>query len=238
MAKLSVELQRYFLSNGAPSVETTDALPQHSPEPLQEPTGKPISAKKEVTLNEILEIAGERTFGFLFVLLSLPSALPIPAPGYSIPFGIVMLVLAVQLIIGAEQPWLPEKFRRKGFDRTTVQGFISKGLPWLRRIETVSRPRLTTVCTSRTGRLVIGVAIALMSISMMIPIPLTNTLPAIGIFVTGFGLLDDDGAISLAGLTICTLAAATTSTIIYLVMRLGVAGMEQVVEATKNWVKP
>ncbi len=242
MAKLSVELQRYFLSDGASSVGVRDSLSnplqEALHEPLQEPTGEAVGAKKEVTLNEILEIAGERTFGFLFVLLSLPSALPIPAPGYSTPFGIVMFLLAVQLIIGAEQPWLPEKIRRRGFERTTVQGFIRKGLPWLQRIETIARPRLTSVCTSRTGRLVIGLAIALMSISMMIPIPLTNTLPAIGIFVTGFGLLDDDGAISLAGLTICTLAAATTTTVLYLVVRLGVAGMEQAVEAAKDWVKP
>ena len=42
-----------------------------------------------------------------------------------------------------------------------------------------------------------------MAISMMFPIPGTNTLPAMGIFVTGFGLLDDDGAISLAGLVLC-----------------------------------
>ncbi len=241
MAKLSVELQRYFLNDGAPSADQ-DSLPRplHKTlhEPLNELAGEAISAKKEVTLNEILEIAGERTFGFLFVLLSLPSALPIPAPGYSTPFGIVMFLLAVQLIVGAEQPWLPEKFRRRGFERTTVQGFIRKGLPWLQRIETIARPRLTSVCTSRTGRLVIGIAIALMSISMMIPIPLTNTLPAIGIFVTGFGLLDDDGAISLAGLTICMLAAATTTTVLYLVVRLGVAGMEQAVEAAKDWVKP
>ncbi|MGB7085717.1 MAG: exopolysaccharide biosynthesis protein, partial [Phormidesmis sp.] len=189
-------------------------------------------------LNEILEIAGERTFGFLFVLLALPSALPIPAPGYSVPFGIVMLLLAVQLVIGREQPWLPESFRKRGFERSTIQEFLSKGMPWLQRIETVARPRLTPVCTSRTGRMVIGLAIALMSISMMIPIPLTNTLPAIGIFVTGFGLLDDDGAISLAGLTICAIAFSTTSTILYLLFRLGSEGMNQAVDAAKEWIKP
>jgi hypothetical protein len=41
---------------------------------------------------------------------------------------------------------------------------------------------------------------------MMSPLPGTNTLPAVGIFVTGFGLLDDDGFISLSGITICVLA--------------------------------
>ena len=220
MARLSVELDRYFLSEAEPA--DAGAMP----------------IKDKVTLNEILEIAGERTFGFLFVLLSLPSALPIPAPGYSFPFGVVMLLLAAQLVTGREQPWLPETFRKRGFDRTQVQTIIRKGIPWLRRIETVTKPRLTPVCTSRVGRVVIGIAIALMSLSMMIILPLTNTLPAIGIFVVGFGLLDDDGAISLAGLTICAIGALTTSTILYLLYTLGREGMERAVEAAKDWIKP
>ncbi|MGB3296116.1 MAG: exopolysaccharide biosynthesis protein [Phormidesmis sp.] len=242
MARLSVELQRYFLSDdgGAAAIPLEGAATAAVPIPPgqgSQPIATPVDSG-QVTLNEILEIAGERTFGFLFVLLSLPSALPVPAPGYSVPFGIVMLLLALQLIAGSEQPWLPEKFRKKGFERSTIQGFLRKGMPWLKRIETVTRPRLTPVCTSRVGRMVIGLAIALMSISMMIPIPLTNTLPAIGIFVTGFGLLDDDGAISLAGLTICAMGAALSGTILYWLIHFGVAGMERGVEAIKEFVKP
>jgi hypothetical protein len=96
-----------------------------------------------------------------------------------------------------------------------VQSIVKAGLPWLRRIEQLSKPRLTYVCTSRTGRAVLGSAIALMAISMMIPIPGTNTLPAMGIFVVGFGLLDDDGAISLAGLVMCLLGATLSLSILY-----------------------
>ncbi|MEM1256835.1 MAG: exopolysaccharide biosynthesis protein, partial [Cyanobacteria bacterium P01_H01_bin.21] len=117
----------------------------------------------------------------------------------------------------------------KGFERTKVAGFITKGLPWLQKIEAVSRPRLSIICTSPVGRLVLGGAISLMSMCMMIPIPGTNTLPAIGIFVIGFGLLDDDGAISLAGLTICTLAVGLVGSIIFL-------GAE-VVDQGKDWIK-
>ncbi|MEO1390527.1 MAG: exopolysaccharide biosynthesis protein [Cyanobacteria bacterium J06634_6] len=236
MAKLSVELQKYFLSDTA-SVAVTDPV-DGSVESFSSQTNVPVTRSAEVTLNEILEIAGERTFGFLFVLLSLPSALPIPAPGYSTPFGIVMFLLAVQLIIGREQPWMPDKFRKKGFERQKIQGLIGKGIPWLQKIELVARPRLTPVCTSRVGQMVLGVAIALMSISMMIPIPLTNTLPAIGIFVTGFGLLDDDGAISLAGLTICAISFTTTSAILYLLLVKGPQVMLDSVERAKDWIKP
>jgi len=173
------------------------------------------SRSDKVTLTDILNLSGERTFGFLFVLLALPSALPIPAPGYSIPFGIVMFVLAMQLIAGRQRPWLPASWKQKGFGLTQIQKMVKKGVPWLKRIEVLSRPRLTPVCTSYPGRIVIGVAIALMSVCMMIPIPGTNTLPAIGIFVTGFGLLDDDGFISLMGLTICLLAGSLVGVILF-----------------------
>lgn len=187
MARLSAELHHYFFE--------TVTTPQ-------------------VTLKDILILAGERTFGFLFVLVALPSALPIPAPGYSVPFGILLLLLAVQLVIGRTRPWLPAAWNQKAFDLLTVQKIITAGTPWLQRLEAISRPRLTPVCAGRLGRAVIGLAIALMAISMMIPIPLTNTLPAIGILVTGFGLLDNDGAISLGGLVLCALGGLLTTLIL------------------------
>lgn len=187
MARLSTELNRYFFEE---------------------------VSKPQVSLKEILTLAGERTFGFLFVVLALPSALPIPAPGYSTPFGIVMFLLAVQLIAGRTRLWMPEGWNHKQFDLVSVQKIVKAGTPWLRRLEAVSRPRLTPVCTSLVGRTMLGIAIALMSISMMIPIPGTNTLPAMGIFVTGFGLLDDDGIISLGGLVLCVLGGTLTTLIL------------------------
>jgi hypothetical protein len=205
MARLSAELNRFFFEAEPP---------------------------EQVSLVRILDIAGERIFGFLFVLLSLPSALPVPAPGYSIPFGVVMLVLAIQLIIGRQRPWLPDRIKNHDIELTTVQAVLKTAVPWLQRIEKVSRPRYTYVCTSLPGRVIIGVAIALMSISMMVPIPGTNTLPAIGIFVTGFGLLDDDGAISMAGLVLCACGAALTGAILV----FGYAAVKAAIEFFKNLV--
>ncbi len=185
---LSSELEQHFFDQDRWAPADAIATPQQ---------------RRNVTLSDLLDLAGERSFGFLFVLLSFPSALPIPAPGYSVPFGIAMLLLAAQMLLGRQEPWFPESWRTHGFEVTQVRRVLKLGLPWLRRIESISRPRLTPVCTSVPGRTVIGLAIALMAISMMFPIPGTNTLPAMGIFVTGFGLLDDDGAISLAGLVLC-----------------------------------
>ena len=187
MSKLSVELNRYFFE------EERDST---------------------VTLKDILNLAGERIFGFLLVILALPSALPIPAPGYSVPFGILIFLLAVQLIFGANTPWLPHKMMNGSMNIETARKFVKMGLPWLKRIEAITKPRLIYICSSGMGKLVIGLLIALMGISMMIIIPGTNTLPAIGVFVTAFGLQQDDGFIVLAGLVICFLAATISTSII------------------------
>lgn len=187
MTKLSVELNRYFFEE---------------------------ERNEKVTLAEILSLAGERIFGFLLVILSLPSALPVPAPGYSTPFGIAIFFLAVQLIIGRDYPWLPAKILKGSMKLETVQKFIKMGTPWIQRIENVTKPRLAYICTSPPGRVMLGIAIALMAISMMIPIPGTNTLPAMGIFVTSFGLIEDDGAISLFGLILCALGAVLSTSIL------------------------
>lgn len=206
MARLSTEFHRFFFEE------------ERSP---------------QVTLADILLLAEERIFGFLFVVLSFPSALPIPAPGYSTPFGFCIFLLAVQMIIGSRVPWLPKRLITQPIELGTVQGVLKAGLPWLRRIETLARPRLTPICVSLPGRVVIGLAIALMGISMMIPIPGTNTLPAIGIFVTGFGLMEDDGAISLAGLVLCLIGGILSISILLAVLW----GGSSLLDLLKEWLR-
>lgn len=205
MARLSQELQRYFFDD------------HQSP---------------EVTLAEIMLLAKERGFGFLMVILSLPSALPVPAPGYSTPFGILIFLLAVQLMIGAKIPWLPPKMMNHPIKLTTVQKFLQAGNPWLQRIEAISRPRLTYICTTLPGKITIGSAIALMAISMMIPVPGTNTLPAMGVFVTSFGLLEDDGAITLGGLIMCLFGAILTISILSAL----IWGGSSLLDLVKTWL--
>ena len=157
-------------------------------------------AAGKISLVDILELAGERTFGFLLVLLALPSALPIPAPGYSMPFGMIIVLLAAQMVIGRHRPWFPKQIRNSSLKRQHAQNLMKAGLPWLRRLESISRPRFSFMCNSVIGRIAMGLAIALMGAFMMIPIPGTNTIPAMIVFILGFSLIEEDGLISIFGL--------------------------------------
>jgi hypothetical protein len=71
-----------------------------------------------------------------------------------------------------------------------------------------------------------------MAISMMIPIPGTNTLPAMGVFVTGFGLLEDDGAISLSGLVLCVMGAILSTSILFAL----IWGGSSLLDVIKTWL--
>jgi hypothetical protein len=205
MAKLSVELNNYFFAE---------------------------SRGATVTLADILNLTEERIFGFLMAILSLPSALPLPAPGYSTPFGIALLVLAVQLVMGRDRPWLPAKILNGSMKLETVQKFVKMGTPWIQKIENVTKPRLAYICTSPPGRVMLGIAMALMAISMMIPIPGTNTLPAMGIFVISFGLLEEDGLICIGGLFLCSLGAVLTTSILV----FGTVAVERFINLVKDYV--
>ncbi|WP_353258642.1 exopolysaccharide biosynthesis protein [Prochlorothrix hollandica] len=185
-----------------------------------------------VTLADLLEFSGERAFGVLFVLTSFPSALPLPAPGYSTPFGLLIFLLAGQMILGRDTPWFPAKWLQWSVPLAMTQKVLKLGLPWLSKLETITRPRFTFLCTHATAKVVIGCALALMGISMMITIPGTNTLPAMGVFVTGFSLIEDDGAVTLAGLTLCLMGFILSTGIIIALVFFG----SNFVDVIKGWL--
>ncbi|MFT0798647.1 exopolysaccharide biosynthesis protein [Synechococcus sp. R5-12] len=195
MARLSQELARL------------SCLPDSPEQPKLPPEGS-------ICIEDILELAGERSFGLFLAVLSFPSALPLPAPGYSTPFGVFIVLLALQLVAGRTTPWLPKWVLQTSVERKQFQKWAQAGIPWLQRIEKIARPRWRQLCTTRLGQVWLGTWIGLMGISMIIPVPGTNTLPAMGVFVTAFGLLEEDGILCSLGSLICVAGGLLTTSIL------------------------
>lgn len=172
------------------------------------------SAAERIPIERILKQTGERSFGVFLAILSFPSALPLPAPGYSTPFGLLIVLLAVQLAAGRTTPWLPQRLLQHSIHRQQLQRWVQRGIPWLRRIEKMARPRWTAVCRTRWGQGILGTLMGLMGISMIIPVPGTNTLPAMGVFVTAFGLMEEDGILCSVGSLLCVAAGCLTTSIL------------------------
>ncbi len=153
---------------------------------------------ERVTIDHILEGFHERGFGFLLFVFALPPALPFPAPGLGTIVAPALFFLTLQQIAGRHTVWLPGRVRRMSFDRKTISSLLDQGIPWIRRIEILARPRFGNLTRGFPSRL-IGVAGFIMSLSIMLPIPLTNTVPGVGIVLMSVGVMMRDGLSVVAG---------------------------------------
>lgn len=181
---------------------------------------------RDTTLGELVDRIGERGFGLLLALLALPAALPIPAPGYATPFGLLMMGLGAQMIVGRRQPTLPQRARRRRIRYSLLAGTIAGASMPLKVAEFLIRPRLPRVARSRAVHSVLGVIIVLMAAFMCLPIPLTNTAPSFVIFLIACGMLEEDGLLQLAGILLAPLAGAIAIAALYFGSKYGLEALE------------
>ncbi|RAK57081.1 exopolysaccharide biosynthesis protein [Phenylobacterium deserti] len=156
-----------------------------------------LNGGPRVSIGELMERFGGRAMGALLLVFGLACALPLP-PGATTVFGLPLLLLAPQLLFGARAPWVPGKLRRRTMSRVDLRTGLNKALPWLERIESISRPRFSFLFGG-TGQRIIGLVCTLLAFVLILPIPLGNMLPAASVTVLSLALVQRDGALALIG---------------------------------------
>ncbi len=192
---------------------------------------------QDCSVGELVDRIGDRGFGLLFLVLALPAALPLPAPGYATPFGVLMVLLGLQLLVGRPAPWLPERFRGRTVSYKLLSFSLVKGAGLMRLVEFLVRPRLNRLARSRFFLSAVSVVIIAMSCSMILPIPLTNTAPSFVIFCLAAGILEEDGLALLAGVLLAPVAAAISIAALWFVVTEGAEAVEtQLKPMIKGWL--
>ena len=181
---------------------------------------------EETTIGAVLDAIADRGFGLILLVLALPAALPLPAPGYATPFGLMMALLALQMMRGRRTPWFPERVRKRVVAKSKLAWTVKNaGVP-LRFVEWIIRPRLSGLARNRAFLALVGFVVLLMSISMSMPIPLTNTAPSFVIFVLAAGILEEDGLVLLGGLLLAPIAAGIAGVAVYYAWTYGFDAVE------------
>jgi hypothetical protein len=166
------------------------------------------SSKPYVKLADLLAVLDERAFGVLMLILSLPNAVGLGAiPGLSTVFGVPQIFVALQMIVGAQRPWLPGFVLERSITMKDFRTMIEKADPHLQRIEKLLRPRLALMSSTLVERL-LGLVLLLLSIIVALPIPFANQPPAIAQALIALGLIERDGVVVLIGLGVATIATA------------------------------
>src|SRR5690348_18205058 len=84
------------------------------------------------SLGSIIELFEEKSFALLFILLLGVSALPLPTGGATHVFEIVAMLLAIELMAGRDEIWLPERWRRLRLAGPSQQRFINRLMKTIR----------------------------------------------------------------------------------------------------------
>ena len=139
--------------------------------------------------------------------MALPFLTPIPLPGFSIPFGLVVAIIGARMALG-QQPWLPQKL----LSRELPAGFLAKLLAAAGRVvkflEWFLRPRLLFLHEQLIYRRLAGVLIALSGLYLVLPLPVpfSNGLPAWTVLLLSAAALSRDGLCFIAGCVMFVLA--------------------------------
>ena len=151
--------------------------------------------EEEVTLGEVVTHFGGRAFGALLFVLAIPNLLPLP-PGSTTVLGAPIAILAPQLALGVQRPWLPRFLDHKPVKRVWLRRSYDKVAPSLERIEKVSSPRMLWLFSPWATR-AMGLACTALAFVLILPIPLGNILPSITIGLFGLSLVQRDGVLAM-----------------------------------------
>src|SRR4051812_2538993 len=164
------------------------------PEKVSDQLERFLSGEGEKTLGSLIELFEEKSFALLFVLLMGVPALPLPTGGATHVFEIVAVLLAMQLILGRHEIWLPARWRRLELAGERQQRFIARLLRMIRRLERLSRPRLRFLFDHRLSNIVFGLLVVAGCAAAFVAPPFTglDTLPSLGVVLLSLGVLLED----------------------------------------------
>jgi hypothetical protein len=171
-----------------------------------------------ILFGDLVAAMRNRAFGVLFLLFGIPNCLPMP-PGIPVICGIVVALIAAQMVMGRDQLWLPSFLASKSFKRSDLKRIVARSQGWIRRLERVAKPRLHIFADARSRR-IIGVVGVVLGIALVLPIPLIGNIPlGIPICILGLGLVERDGGIILAGYVATAAGLAITAGLGWLIFQ-------------------
>ncbi|MEN3275310.1 MAG: hypothetical protein V7631_1100 [Massilia sp.] len=175
-----------------------------------------------ITLSELIHRVGNDGLLILTALLTLVFLIPVSIPGVSTVFGAAILLIGMSRLFGREL-WIPASMKHKTIGTKKLRPVLRKALPWLKKIERVSRPNRiqwlvagSLIARLNDASLILGAVLLMMPFGL---IPFSNTFPAVALLFFAIGLLQRDGVCILLG------HISNIATIVYFAVLIGGGGL-------------
>ncbi|KCZ65568.1 hypothetical protein L53_15350 [Hyphomonas sp. L-53-1-40] len=193
-------------------------MPASQSDPLENVLETAIEEGGEGTISvgDLLNMFGHRSFGPIITLLGLLVVLPPLGgiPGLPAVIGVIILLFSIQILFGADHIWMPSFVEKRSIETSKLKEAEDKVKPWLERIDRMITERLAWA-TGSVATYLAAVAVSLLAM-LMIPlelVPFAVAAPGVAIVLFGLALVAKDGALMLAGFA--ATAAALTITVMF-----------------------
>ncbi len=156
----------------------------------------------KVKLGQTLEALGQRAYGPFFILFPLIDISPVGGiPGLPTAMAVVMVLLAVQLILGRDHLWLPGFLAKRGLKGSKLVKVADKTRGIAERMDRWFHGRLPALTKGLMVK-VAGVAVILLCLTVppLELLPFASTAPMAAIMAFGIALLVRDGALMIVAL--------------------------------------
>ncbi len=153
----------------------------------------------QITLGKIVEHVEGEALLIVCLVGILPFMQPIPIPGLSSVLGVIVLLQGLGLMIWSK-PLLTRKMKNMNIAHDKFEVILKaaqKFSSFTSKISAFKHP----VANSRGSHILCGLAIVLSAafLSLPLPIPFSNLVPALSIFLICIGLLEEDIILILIG---------------------------------------
>ena len=154
-----------------------------------------------LTVRTIFATLGDHSISLMVLLLALPNCIPMPPPIATIS-SLLLFFVAIQIGIGRGSLWMPDIVLRQSIAKVHIDKAIDKALPWVRRLESISRPRWQLIGEPLAAPLT-ALLVGVLAIGMFTAAPVIGQIPfGLAIGLIGLALVEGDGAVLLAGMMI------------------------------------
>src|ERR1700704_4511384 len=147
------------MSTGASSGAPRGSSSSPGPGKVSDELERWLASDSKKNLGSLIALFEEKSFALLFVLLLGVPALPLPTGGATHVFEIIAGLLALQLVAGRDRIWLPKRWRQLELTGSKRERLLAGLMKLIRRLERLSRPRLTFLFGHRLSNAVFGLLV-------------------------------------------------------------------------------
>jgi hypothetical protein len=182
----------------------TDVPPDAEPKPVSDELDAWLEGDEPNTLGSLIDVFGERSFAIVFALLMALPALPLPTGGATHVLEVITMLLALQLIAGRREIWLPKRWERLDLGTPARRKIITALLRRIRQLERFSHPRGRWLFGHRISGVAFGLVVLVLTLTAFLAPPFSglDTLPSLGVVLLAAGVLLTDYVVAAGGILV------------------------------------